>query len=70
MSKLVAERGGYDLLPEMGYRPVNKYLPPRAFGPAAPPEAAKPLEPLPPAGNAMTDRFFAWVDRALSGPRR
>lgn len=29
VSKLVAERGGYDLMPELGYRPVNKYLPPR-----------------------------------------
>ena len=29
VSKLVAERGGYDLMPEMGYAPVNKYLPPR-----------------------------------------
>lgn len=29
VSRLVAERGGYDLMPEMGYRPVNKYLPPR-----------------------------------------
>src|SRR3546814_7622857 len=30
VSKLVAERGGYDLMPEMGYRPTNKYLPPRS----------------------------------------
>jgi Fe-S-cluster-containing dehydrogenase component len=29
ISKLVAERGGYDLMPETGYKPVNKYLPPR-----------------------------------------
>ena len=29
VSQLVAERGGFDLMPEMGYRPVNKYLPPR-----------------------------------------
>ena len=29
VSRLVAARGGYDLMPEMGYRPVNKYLPPR-----------------------------------------
>ena len=29
VSKLVAERDGYDLMPEMGYKPVNKYLPPR-----------------------------------------
>ena len=30
VSKLVAERGGFDLLPEFGYKPVNKYLPPRS----------------------------------------
>jgi Fe-S-cluster-containing dehydrogenase component len=70
VSKLVAERGGYDLLPEMGYKPVNKYLPPRAFGSPAETKPAKPLEPLPPAGNSMMDRFFAWVDQALSGPHR
>lgn len=29
VSKLVADRNGYDLMPEMGYKPVNKYLPPR-----------------------------------------
>ena len=29
VSKLVRERGGYDLMPEMGYKPVNRYLPPR-----------------------------------------
>jgi hypothetical protein len=54
----------------LGYKPVNKYLPPRAFGPPSETQSAKPLEPLPPAGNSMADRFFAWVDRALSAPRR
>ena len=29
VSQLVKERGGVDLMPEMGYRPTNKYLPPR-----------------------------------------
>ena len=29
VSKLVAERGGVALLPELGYAPVNRYLPPR-----------------------------------------
>ena len=29
VSRLVASRGGYDLMPEMGCRPTNKYLPPR-----------------------------------------
>ena len=28
VSELVATRGGKDLMPELGYRPVNKYLPP------------------------------------------
>ena len=29
VSRLVAARGGLDLMPEQGTRPVNKYLPPR-----------------------------------------
>ncbi|WP_319004023.1 4Fe-4S dicluster domain-containing protein [Luteimonas panaciterrae] len=29
VSKLVAERGGVDLMPQLGYQPTNKYLPPR-----------------------------------------
>jgi len=29
VSKLVAERDGVALMPELGYRPVNRYLPPR-----------------------------------------
>jgi Fe-S-cluster-containing hydrogenase components 1 len=29
VSKLVAGRGGVALMPELGYRPVNRYLPPR-----------------------------------------
>jgi ferredoxin len=44
VSRLVAERGGIDLMPDMGTRPVNKYLPPRpktcAARPA--PSAASP----------------------------
>ena len=29
VSILVSDRQGYDLLPELGYKPTNKYLPPR-----------------------------------------
>jgi Fe-S-cluster-containing dehydrogenase component len=29
VSQLVAERGGVALMPELGYQPVNRYLPPR-----------------------------------------
>ncbi len=63
VSRLVAERGGYDLMPELGYRPTNKYLPPRARrGPdaAAVPAPEEELEAAPEAG------FLAWVDRMLS----
>ena len=62
VSKLVAARGGYDLMPELGYRPVNKYLPPRDRGSVCGAEEAgdKPLEPaaLPPV--------LRWLDRVLS----
>ena len=66
ISQLVAERGGVALMPELGYAPVNRYLPPRErrAGPAdeslaalARPEAFDPqqLNPL-----------LRWLDRALS----
>ncbi|MBM3600530.1 MAG: 4Fe-4S dicluster domain-containing protein [Alphaproteobacteria bacterium] len=64
VSRLVADRGGYDLMPELGYRPVNKYLPPRpaktAAGATGAPAA---LEPRAAAGG---NKFLAWVDRMLS----
>ncbi|MGH8496771.1 MAG: 4Fe-4S dicluster domain-containing protein [Gammaproteobacteria bacterium] len=66
ISRLVAERGGYDLMPEMGYRPVNKYLPPRprkiAPGATGAPASLEPLES--PAGGE--GGFLGWVDRLLS----
>jgi Fe-S-cluster-containing dehydrogenase component len=43
VSRLVAERGGYALMPEQGTRPVNRYLPPR---PKDRPAEASPLAPL------------------------
>ena len=67
VSKLVAERGGYDLLPEMGYKPVNKYLPPRPRrnGGDAPVEAAEPAA-AEVSGGAGLDKLFAWADKMLS----
>lgn len=61
VSQLVDERGGVDLMPEMGYRPVNKYLPPRPRRAAGPEGAPTSLEPAVPEGG-----FLAWVDRVLS----
>ena len=58
MSQLVAERGGFDLMPEMGYKPVNKYLPPRRRPRAAEPPAEPVAEP---SGGVLR-----WIDRVLS----
>ena len=66
VARLVAERGGYDLLPEMDYRTVNKYLPPRLQRDDAAREtgsAASPgTEPEPEGGG----RFLRWLDATLS----
>jgi len=63
VSQLVAERGGYDLMPEMEYRPVSKYLPPRP-GKTKGGAAGAPirLDPVSDGGN----KFLRWVDRMLS----
>jgi Fe-S-cluster-containing dehydrogenase component len=64
VSQLVAERGGFALMPELGYQPVSRYLPPRAerrgcAGTGAP----ERLEPLPSEGGS---KWLRWVDRVLS----
>ena len=63
VSQLVAERGGYDLLPDMGYRPVNKYLPPRPRRDASTTTATA----LPKGDGSAFDRLFSWADKMLSG---
>ena len=61
VSKLSAERGGFDLLGELGYQPVNRYLPPRA-----PPEVAVD-PPLPAAQGNPLARLIARARAALAG---
>ncbi|RWB27476.1 4Fe-4S dicluster domain-containing protein [Mesorhizobium sp.] len=61
ISQLVAERGGVDLMPELGYHPTNKYLPPRAHTQRAASVPAPVLEPVRAEGG-----FLGWVDRMLS----
>jgi len=62
VSQLVGARGGYDLFPSMGYKPVNKYLPPRPK--QTPDVTVEPTIEADPT-NRM-DRFFRWADRILS----
>jgi hypothetical protein len=56
----VAERGGYDLMPEQETKPVNKYLPPRPRDAheAGPVRLAELAEP-------EAKGFLGWLDRAL-----
>jgi len=65
VSKVVAEREGFALMPEFGYQPVNRYLPPRprrdGSSAAMPTEATEEIldtEKLPP--------LLRWLDKALS----
>ena len=63
VSLMVLARGGFDLMPEQGTKPVNKYLPPRE----------RPPEPQPCGRHSMAERestadakgFFRWLDQAL-----
>ena len=63
VSRLVAERGGFDLMPEQETRPVNKYLPPRPKQDAAPDAGPVSLAAL--ADPAPDGGFWGWLDKTL-----
>ena len=72
VSRLVQDRQGFDLMPEMGYRPTNKYLPPRPRRGAPAPGDTKP-DLLEPARDTAQDddagtgaMLLRWVDTILS----
>ena len=60
VSRLVADRDGQALMPELGYQPTNRYLPPRAAAGADVP--VMPLE----ATGAGDSKILQWVDRLFS----
>lgn len=60
VSRLVASRGGYDLMPEMGCRPTNKYLPPRPGRKGGDMKLAALADADPARG------LLGWLDRMLS----
>ena len=61
VSQLVKQRGGYDLLPEFGYKPTNKYLPPRAKRQAK----QAHIEALPKSNGSPMEKLFLWADKLL-----
>ena len=63
VSQLVREREGYDLMPELGYAPVNRYLPQRPRRTGSSDETQAPAEKLDTSG---LNPLLRWLDRALS----
>ncbi len=59
VSRLTADRGGMALMPDLGTRPVNRYLPPRPKGPAA------DVAPLAPLLDVKATGIAGWLDRML-----
>lgn len=59
VSKLTRDRGGVPLLPQLGTKPVNRYLPPR---PKDRPEEASLLAPL---LDIKAQGLAGWLDRML-----
>ena len=63
VSKMVADRGGINLMPEMETSPVNKYLPPR---PKTRPESTG-CGSASAASSVVADKgVLGWLDRALT----
>ncbi|MCR9256675.1 MAG: 4Fe-4S dicluster domain-containing protein [Alphaproteobacteria bacterium] len=62
VSKLVAERDGQELMPELGYKPVNRYLPPRERQPLSGATAPQPLA----LKEETAGGFLGWLDRMLA----
>ena len=64
VSRLTAERGGVDLMPEQGTKPTNKYLPPRPRD-----QLDSDIDVLSPFLAPIADTptgFLGWLDRTLS----
>lgn len=59
VSKLSAARAGYDLMPDLGTRPTNKYLPPRLKDT---PDMSAPLAPL---LDIQAKGIAGWLDKVL-----
>ena len=59
VSLLTKARGGYDLMPDLGTRPTNKYLPPR--------KKDQPVEASPLAAllDIQATGFAGWLDKVL-----
>lgn len=58
VSRLSRDRGGVELMPELGTKPVNRYLPPRK-------KDVMDASPLAPLLDIKASGFVGWLDRML-----
>ena len=59
VSQLSAARGGYALMPDLGTKPVNRYLPPR------PKDRPQEVSILAPLLDIKASGFAGWLDKVL-----
>ena len=57
VSTLVRERGGHQLMPELGYSPTNHYLPPRIMKPQQTAETPK---------KSLISSVKDWVNQSVA----
>lgn len=63
VSKMTRARGGAQLMPELGYQPVNMYLPPREVKPS-PQHAIAEMAESEPSAN-LVSKVKDWINRAI-----
>ncbi|MGI9524853.1 MAG: 4Fe-4S dicluster domain-containing protein [Hyphomicrobiaceae bacterium] len=66
VSLLVAARDGYALMPETGYQPVNRYLPPRPKADVEPVGVSADSQSTALREENVYDTFFRWADKMLT----
>ena len=65
VSQLVAEREGAALMPELGYKPVNRYLPPRPKADIQTDGDINILAPFLDTTPSPQNGLLGWLDKAL-----
>ncbi len=66
VSQMVVERLGFDLMPEFGNQPTNKYLPPRAKRNISDDSAHNAFPSDTPLDTKALPSVLKWLDRVLS----
>ena len=67
VSRMVEDRGGYDLMPELQYAPVNKYLPPRPKSTGYEDDRPRQLKAIEPTVSGEdAGGLFRWLDKVLT----